>query len=427
MVLIRLLCCLLLLPLPGFAWTALEMVPAVSEGRIQPLGTLPKDAAYYVLPARSGDWLSLDALMSPRNETVYSAQSYQNLRVAYQVHPEIEKMAPDLLYAYWEVAGTVSRKAHGKALHYPTERQLQAELLYFSFPWILLTSALYLAAAIGLGLSLSQPKLLRWCLPILLAAFVLHTAILGLRCYILARPPVSNMFETVIYVPWIAVLTSLLLRRGPILPFAASIVSIVLMAVLQVTKLNEIMQPVQPVLDSQFWLIIHVLMVVGSYGAFLLSGVLGHLYLIQSSRGHASSELAKNTLHAMYIGTALLIPGTILGGVWAAQSWGRFWDWDPKEAWAFITACTYLLCIHAHTFRKVGDLGLAVGSVLGLVVVSFTWYGVNYILGTGLHSYGFGSGGEWIYYGFLAFEALFLSLSVFFSLSYVEKKGGDKI
>ncbi len=414
--------CYLLLPLQGLALSELEVLPVVSEGRIRPLGAVREESLYFVVPARNGDWLSLDALASQRNRTAYSTDTYQRLQMAYLSHPDLKQMTPHLLAAYKELAGRAYRKACGKALTYPTERQLRAELLYYAFPWIALTSALYLSAAIGLGLALGKRRWFKCSIPILIAAFACHTAILALRCYVLQRPPVSNMFETVIYVPWIAVIASLLLRRGPLLPFAASIVSIVLLTILQVMKLNEPMQPVQPVLDSQFWLIIHVLMIVGSYGTFLLSGVLGHFYLVQYARKRASPELATSVLHTMYLGTALLIPGTILGGVWAAQSWGRFWDWDPKEAWAFVTACTYLLCIHAYTFRKIGDLGLAVGSVIGLMIVSFTWYGVNYILGTGLHSYGFGSGGEFYYYGYLIAEVLFLTLCVFPALAYVEKK-----
>jgi len=422
----RILYFLLLLPLQGLAWTDLELLPVVSEGRVRPLGVLPNDTPYFPVPGRRGDWLPLDSLSSALNSTAYSLPNYQRLYASYLDHPNLTSMAPELVQAYLPLAGTIYRQAHGKALHYPTLNQLKAELLYYSFPWVLLTSGIYLMAAIGLGLALAQPRLLGWCIPVILLAFAVHTMILALRWYILDRPPVSNMFETVVYVPWVAVLASFLFRE-PLLPFAGSIVSILLLAILQVTKLNEIMEPLQPVLDSQFWLIIHVLMVVGSYGAFFLSGVLGHFYLVQYLRGKNLGDLAKNVLHAMYIGTALLIPGTILGGVWAAQSWGRFWDWDPKEAWAFITACTYLLCIHAYTFRKMGDLGLAVGSVVGLMVVSFTWYGVNYILGTGLHSYGFGSGGEFYYYGYLIGETLFLALCLFLPLAYVEKKRSDKI
>jgi len=171
------------------------------------------------------------------------------------------------------------------------------------------------------------------------------------------------------------------------------------------------------VLDSQYWLTVHVLMVVGSYGMFALAGVLGHFYLISrliSGRQTDQTErFGRQILQAMYLGTALLIPGTILGGVWAAESWGRFWDWDPKESWAFISSCVYLIWIHAYRFGHIRYDGLAVGSITGLMVISFTWYGVNYILGTGLHSYGFGSGGEIYYYLYLAGEAAFIAASLF--------------
>jgi ABC-type transport system involved in cytochrome c biogenesis permease subunit len=163
---------------------------------------------------------------------------------------------------------------------------------------------------------------------------------------------------------------------------------------------------VQAVLDSHYWLLIHVLMVVGSYGVLFVAGVCGHIFLLQRT---PSPLLEKTVLQTLYWGTALLICGTLLGGVWAAQSWGRFWDWDPKEAWAFISSALYLLWIHAYRFKKIAGRGLAIGSIVGLMAITFTWYGVNYILGSGLHSYGFGQGGERFYYLYLLVELLFLA------------------
>ncbi|MBA3604208.1 MAG: cytochrome c biogenesis protein CcsA, partial [Parachlamydiaceae bacterium] len=149
---------------------------------------------------------------------------------------------------------------------------------------------------------------------------------------------------------------------------------------------------------------------------FLLSSILGHIYLVGLAyykRETTSLELvAQSIVLSLYIGVVLLIGGTLLGGIWAAQSWGRFWDWDPKESWAFISICIYLLWIHAYRFGKIQHLGIAVGSILGFLAISFTWYGVNYILGTGLHSYGFGSGGNFYYYCYLFAELLFLAASV---------------
>ena len=210
------------------------------------------------------------------------------------------------------------------------------------------------------------------------------------------------MFETVIYVPWVASAVAFFLNG--MIPFQlASIASAVLLTVLELTPVNQGFENVQAVLNSQLWLTVHVLMIVGSYGVLILSGLFGHYSLL-----FPSERVNRWLLQTMYLGVALLIPGTLLGGVWAAQSWGRFWDWDPKESWAFISSAIYLVFIHAYRYGKIKSVGLAAGSIIGLMAISFTWYGVNYILGTGLHSYGFGSGGEVYYYLFLAFEILFL-------------------
>lgn len=293
---------------------------------------------------------------------------------------------------YAAVAGTVYLQAEGKALKFPTFGQLSVErLLHFvPFKWIIISS--YLLAAI----LFSRYQRLGWAS--LCIGFVLHTAILALRCYVLGRPPVSNMAETILYVPWIAIVAGFIFHpRAAVLAAAA---------ILLFLPARVGLENVQAVLDSQYWLIVHVLMVVGSYGTFCLAGVLGHLLLIQKKPPYT---LEKALVQIMYLGTALLIGGTILGGVWAAQSWGRFWDWDPKEAWAFISSGVYLIWIHAYRFKKIGPRGLAVGSIVGLMAITFTWYGVNYILGSGLHSYGFGHGGEIYYYLYLGAEVFFMA------------------
>ncbi len=339
--------------------------PVLHEGRYQPYGTLPQEQ---------------------QNVT----QLREEGRIPF--HEDVEN--------YQKLEGKPYQKAHGKTLTYPTKRQLQAELFLHAFPvkWILIA---------GYLLSL----LLRRAIYI---PFALHTAILALNCYILQRPPVSNMAETILYVPWIAVLVSLFFKKEQVGALTAALL-------LSFLPTQMRFQNVQAVLDSQYWLIVHVLMVVGSYGIFFFSGILGHIYLIKPT-----PLLERTLLRALYIGTALLIGGTLLGGVWAAQSWGRFWDWDPKEAWAFISSGLYLIWIHAYKFKKIGGRGLAMGAIIGLLSITFTWYGVNYILSAGLHSYGFGSGGELYYFLFLAAEGLFISLFLLKKIYknwVIEKKG----
>lgn len=307
-----------------------------------------------------------------------------------------------------ELAGKPYQEAFEKSLNYPSLFQLHLEALYYDYPWLEGIIFLYAAALILFILNCNKTGLFSMGL-----AFALHTVILIMRCLILGRAPVSNMFETIFYVPWVAVFVSLFLRHRTLL-LASSSSALILLALLPVIGMRDGLENVQAVLDSQFWLVIHVLMIVGSYGIFILAGLLGHFYLAQFFFHRKETNqmifLGRLILQLMYLGTGLLVSGTILGGVWAAESWGRFWDWDPKESWAFISSCIYLIWIHAYRFKKISDFGLAVGSIIGLLSISFTWYGVNYLLGTGLHSYGFGQGGELIYYLFVLTEILILSL-----------------
>lgn len=389
---------------------------------------------FFLLPdvREPGLWRSLSALKDHEgNFTPYPQATFQKLRTlyleleeAFSTHSTERfnaltlKLADTLHQAYHQLEGTDYIHAFGKALRYPTYTQLEAERLSYQLPLIEICICFYGMALCLALLSLFHPSKIvsRTLLGLISAAFVLHTFLLALRIYILQRPPVSNMFETILYVPWIATLSALIMRwlnKSEWILLASSATSVILLIVLKLSQVNSGLENVQAVLDSQYWLIVHVLMVVGSYGLFILSGILGHIYLIGLWGNRANlPTLANYVLKCMYLGLALLIPGTVLGGVWAAQSWGRFWDWDPKESWAFISACIYLLFVHAYRFGKIGPFGLAVGSVVGLQAISFTWYGVNYILGSGLHSYGFGSGGEIYYYIFLGLEGLFLTAVV---------------
>jgi len=427
------------IPPQGIAFTLEQNYPL--EKRLQEAGSLLK-----ILPSKmkEGVWYSphafhvkvynpkTDKLEYAENFTAYSDDDFIELRSSYfEWENAVLKrdkakalkfsslFADKLLKSYSTIATLPYRQASGKTLNYPSFSQLFAERVYFDYPLIGLCIAGYSFSLIAcfLGLTSQDKRSLYFALTFLIATFLLHTFILGLRSYILSRPPVSNMFETALYVPWVAVATSLLLfffKKNPLPLIASALSSVCLLAILKFSSLSDKFENLQAVLDSQYWLIIHVLMVVGSYGIFILAGVLAHVFLINScfieKKSQKQSLLATTILQAIYLGTALLVGGTLLGGAWAAESWGRFWDWDPKESWAFISICIYALLIHAFRFGKIANFGLAIGAIIGLMMISFTWYGVNYILGTGLHSYGFGYGGQWIYYSYLSLEMLFVSI-----------------
>lgn len=413
------------------------------KGRLNQFGSTLK-----LLPSKMkrGEWISLKALKAKvydpesqklipvENFTLYSDKEFQAIQSIYfdleallnasESPIQIEKirslarqLGSQLNRSYTALEQTPYKEASNKALFYPSKWQLKAEKWHYQYPISELAMTAYALAVIAFlfSFTLKNERLYHLGFVLVVLGFSAHTALMALRCYILQRPPVSNMFETVVYVPWIGMVIAFILfgiLKNRVILAAAALSSLILLILLHVTDLNSGLENVQAVLDSQYWLIIHVLMVVGSYGAFMLCGVLGHIYLINYTyhvkETEAMRSIARLTVQAMYVGLALLIPGTILGGVWAAESWGRFWDWDPKESWAFVSICIYLIWLHAYTFHHVRNFGLAVGSVVGLQAISFTWYGVNYILGSGLHSYGFGSGGERFYYLFLLIEALFL-------------------
>lgn len=341
------------------------------------------------------------------------------------------KLMDLITFEYEKLIGKPYAELHGNHITYPSVTQLDAERLYYHYPWIEMTILAYGFAFLCflLGFTLDLPRLRKVGFFCLFLAFFLNTFLLGLRSYILGRPPVSNMYETALYVSWVSVCISLFFwmvwKRHEIL-CAASLAACILLVILHLADLSTSLENVQAVLNSHYWLIVHVLMVVGSYGAFILSGTFGHLYLYFSRTKTPDTPimqaLTKFLLQSMYVGTALLIPGTILGGVWAAESWGRFWDWDPKESWAFISSCVYLVFIHAYRFHYIQDFGLAIGSIIGLQAITFTWYGVNYILGTGLHTYGFGSGGELFYFLFVGFEVFFILAAITIGQKPMNKK-----
>ena len=185
--------------------------------------------------------------------------------------------------------------------------------------------------------------------------------------------------------------------------------------------LDPSLRPLQPVLRSNFWLVIHVMTITLSYAAFALALGIGNItlgyFLVRSKNRQAIAGLTRFTYRALQVGVLLLAAGTILGAVWAAYAWGRFWGWDPKEVWALITLLGYLGVLHARYVGWVKERGLAALSVVCFSLVVMAWYGVNFVLGAGLHSYGFGGGGQEYVFGALAVQLLYVAVAVLASTS----------
>jgi len=278
---------------------------------------------------------------------------------------------------------------------------------------------LYLAAglALGLGWNSRAGYVAAWIFS--LAGFAMQVAGFTARVLISGRPPVTNMYESVIWVAFGTVLFALIFEaiyRQRIILLSAVPVAVVslIFADSMPSSLSRAINPLVAVLRDNFWLTTHVLTITLSYAAFALALGLGHVVLGKAIAGRKASPALHNYLYrVLQVGVFLLAVGTILGGVWANYSWGRFWDWDPKEVWALVTLLAYLFVLHGRIAGKWGGFGLAVGSVACFLCVLMAWYGVNFVLGTGLHSYGFGSGGFGYAAGFVAVELAFLAVAIF--------------
>jgi ABC-type transport system involved in cytochrome c biogenesis permease subunit len=251
------------------------------------------------------------------------------------------------------------------------------------------------------------------------AGFLFHTWGFALRVYILERAPVTNMFETVIWVAWGALIFAKILYKftgAKILPVAAAMVATLSLILCDVSSsvLDDSLIPLEPVLRDNFWLLTHVVIIVSSYAAFFLAFFIGDvmLYYFMKDEKRFHDKIQSGTLaiyRCIQIGVVLLAAGVILGGVWADYSWGRFWGWDPKETWAFIALLGYIAILHGRLVGWLKNFGLAASAVVSFSLVIMAWYGVNFVLGAGLHTYGFGAGGVEYVSAFVAVHLLFVA------------------
>jgi ABC-type transport system involved in cytochrome c biogenesis permease subunit len=237
------------------------------------------------------------------------------------------------------------------------------------------------------------------------------------RTWISGRAPVTNMYESIIWVALGTVGFALVFEaiyRSRYFLMGASPVAVVSLMVADAAplKFDPGISPLVPVLQSNFWLTTHVLTITLSYAAFALALGVAHIALGKVIFGRKPDSALYNYIYrCLQIGVLLLAAGTLLGAVWANYSWGRFWDWDPKETWALVALLAYLFILHGRIAGKWGGFGLAVGSVLGFLTILMAWYGVNFVLGVGLHSYGFGSGGLGYAVTFVVLEVAFVALA----------------
>jgi len=370
--------------------------------------SLLKGDDFKIIPPLSGsDWLTTAQLDPTEGKDIID--SVHSMRSAWtHLDPSrFDEAATSLLGLQKQVGGL------------PSDWKISLEVVYqkahpFRWAWIL-----YAAAGIVLLLSRNSWERRGYQLAWVLAGsgFLIQAAGLLSRVLIAGRPPVTNMYESVIWVAFGTILFALIFetiyRAGSFLLGAVPVaVASLILADSQPVILDHSIHPLTPVLRDNFWLSTHVLSITLSYAAFALSLGVAHVALAQIIAGRKPTAILYTYLYkTLQVGVLLLTTGTILGGVWANYSWGRFWDWDPKETWALTALLGYLFLLHGRISGLWGGFGLAVGSVIAFMSVLMAWYGVNFVLGAGLHSYGFGTGGFPLVATFVGCELLFVAIA----------------
>ncbi|WP_456470241.1 cytochrome c biogenesis protein CcsA [Caminibacter sp.] len=228
-------------------------------------------------------------------------------------------------------------------------------------------------------------------------AILIHTANMLLRWYVAGHAPWSDAYESIIFIAWGAAFASVLFFRRSMLALGAGLfVAGMFMMVAHLNNINPQITNLVPVLKS-YWLLIHVAVITSSYGFLSVGAMLGLLNLILFALrkyrplDNQIKQLNNIIYIALYIGLALLSIGTFLGGVWANESWGRYWSWDPKETWSLISMVVYALVIHTKMIPKMrGEFIFSLLAFLSFFFILFTYFGVNFYIAQGLHSYGQG-------------------------------------
>lgn len=299
------------------------------------------------------------------------------------------------------------QKKHGASV-YPSETKIAAEVFYNEMQIFERIYPIYLLMGFIL-LVMSFTKILKpnfkidryskFSLYILVALFVAHTFGLANRWYIGGHAPWSNGYESMIFIGWATVLAGFIFsKRSPMTMASTGVLTGLILFVAHLNWMNPQVTNLVPVLNS-YWLSIHVSMITSSYGFLGLSALLGFitilLFILKTKKNekHISYSIKElNAINEMSImvGLVLLTIGNFLGGVWANESWGRYWGWDPKETWALVTILVYAIILHMRFIKSIySDFNFSVITTFAYTSVLMTYFGVNYYL-SGLHSYAAG-------------------------------------
>lgn len=398
--------------------------------RIERAANIMSGADLSVVPLlhSDGSWTTPQELRDSEDESLRAIyRGFADLAAAYHADDA------DAFGRTADRLGEMLRAVNPQA--YPESAALDRELLYnrlnaFGWAW-----KLYLLGFLTLlftGFAKRRTGY-RAGMLLLTIGLGLHTAGIALRWQIAGRAPVSDMYESLLFMGWgiivIGMGLELYLRRS-YFGLPAGWMGFLALMFAETLPLDSSINPLAPVLANTSWLAIHVMTIMLSYSAFALAMAMGHVVLglqfFRPGKGELLSTLSTLLYKTLQVGLVFLAAGIAFGAIWANESWGRYWGWDPKETWSLITFFAYLSIVHARYAGWIHHFGLAVTSIAGFLSVIMTYYGVNFLLGAGLHSYGFSSGGTLWAGLYTAFE---IGVILFAGLRYrraVAEKGNTR-
>jgi ABC-type transport system involved in cytochrome c biogenesis permease subunit len=340
---------------------------------------------------RSGDWHSIgDSLL----HSVSTGEIHPIVLEYAQIGDAYRAKDHAAFNQHVDLAMNWFAKAQPNAVKRASFESLFNRLQPFSQSMAIYVLAFLLACASWLGWSRT---LNRSAFYLLLLALAIHSFGLFSRMYLQERPPVTNLYSSAIFIGWGAVIVSLILERiyrdGIGAACAGAIGFVTLIIAHHLAGSGDTLEMLQAVLDTNIWLATHVVCITTGYSAMFLAGMLAIIYIVRgvftrSLKKETADSLARMTYGVVCFATLFSFVGTVLGGIWADQSWGRFWGWDPKENGAVLIVLWCAITLHARWGGFIRQRGLMMMAIFGNIVTSFSWFGVN-MLGVGLHSYGF--------------------------------------
>jgi len=352
-------------------------------------------AYFRPLPPLAGE--SRDAWQSP-------GEALRAARQQGQRHPALEPLGR-LGLAYRTNApdgfnrAVAEMRSQMLALHPEAQNHADSELTFNRAQPFYVGMVIYVAALLLLFISwawkreLLQPA----AFALLGAGALVHTAGLVSRIILQGRPPVTNLYSSAIFVGWGAVILGVVLERiyrkgfGTLAAASAGFASLIVAHYLAGD--GDTMEMMRAVLDSNFWLATHVVTITIGYSGTFLAGAIAIAYTLRKHFSNSPDPETTKALAGMVYGVICFslffsFVGTVLGGIWADQSWGRFWGWDPKENGALLIVLWNAIILHARMAGYARERGIMTMAIFGNVITSLSWFGVN-MLGVGLHSYGF--------------------------------------